>query len=146
MKMKPYSDYILGLLIAIAIFLIGISIHKIVSNYETTNYYSETEFENKLLEYKTGFDKIKAAEEKISRQAFEDLEQENANLKMTVTTFESLILTLDADNQKLSEIIEKQNRRVGGWPLFFLLTLISGLSVGMVIVVQQLRLLHYPQI
>ena len=150
--MKPYSNYFVGLFIAIYIVLLGLSIFNIISNSdETTNYISE----DRLLEYMSEFDKTwqkNRAEEKISLQVFEDLEQENANLKMTVTTFESLIATLDADNkkfsaaneklsadnEKLSEIIQKKSGDIGGWGLFFLLVLIACLSGGMVIFLQQL--------
>jgi len=66
---------------------------------------------------------------------------------MTVTTFESLILTFDdkltfleANNEKLSEIIGNFKPGLRGWPLFFLLLFTSLLSGGMVIVIIQLNL------
>lgn len=65
--------------------------------------------------------------------------QEIANLKMTVSTFEKVISNLQADNIKLSEIIENHSPGIDGGTLLWLLLLTSALSIGLVILYNTLN-------
>lgn len=96
-------EYFLGFLITFCLFTIGLSLRKtLINNVEYT-------------------------EQQISKSEVREV-QEIDNLKMTISTFEKVISTLEADNLKLSEIIHKHNWKVGGWELFGLLFLTSILS------------------
>ena len=141
-----YYDYFLGFLIIFSIFSIGLLIY----NTEQSTEQSSEQIEKPTNNY-------------FYREAVQEID----NLKMTVSTFESVISTLEtdnqklsktiklhtltitnltdkisltkADNQKLSEIIEKHSKRISGWGLIFLLLFNSVLSGGVVIFIQTVR-------
>ena len=105
-------EYFLGFLITFCLFTIGLSLRKtLINNVEYT-------------------------EQQISKSEVREV-QEIDNLKMTISTFETVISTLEADNLKLSEIIHKHNWKVGGWELFgllFLTSVSSSLALFLVII------------
>lgn len=107
-----YYKYILTFLIAIFAFSIGASVY--ITDDSTNN-----------VEYRT--------EENMAT------DQEIANLKMTISTFETVISTLQADNQKLSEIIQETQTGRRGWGLFGLLLLTSAMSTGFVLLLKSYK-------
>lgn len=116
MDVSKYYNYFLGFIVIFSIVLIWTSL---ITNPDNPSY----------VEHRT--------EQTV--QEIKDLKQENGNLKTTVSTFEAVISTLEADNQKLSEIIEKTSKRISGWGLCFLLLFTSTLTVGVVIFIQEVK-------
>lgn len=108
-----YYKYILTFLVAFFAFSVGASVY--ITDDSTNNVEYRTEEENMATD------------------------QEIANLKMTISTFETVISTLQADNQKLSEIIQETQTGRRGWGLFGLLLLTSAMSTGFVLLLKSYK-------